>query len=263
MEIKEFNKKLAELNICKEKVDECESILDRYKEAEKNLVYYQEKYREYSSTVKQSKIIAENNDKQLLEINQLNKEIEKFKKLCDDNFMELKRLGRLEKDYIQLENELKTKKDEYFEIVNQKATLSFENETFKEKLRAQDHDFKDKFDEMEFLKATLENKLNVKNAEFIKLSEESKEKIAHLEFEINHNQLKIKDLTEQNTILEEKNKEALNNHQNVYTENLTLKSNIEQLNGLLKGVEAKLDSSKLELKTLSKKYNLKVKQFHI
>ncbi len=66
------------------------------------------------------------------------------------------------------------------------------------------------------------------------------------------------DLKEQQAILEEKLKESLSHNQQLYTENLTIKSTLEQLNAHLKGVESKFESNKLELKTLAKKNSLKV-----
>jgi hypothetical protein len=68
----------------------------------------------------------------------------------------------------------------------------------------------------------------------------------------------VADLKEQQAILEEKLKESLSHNQQLYTENLTIKSTLEQLNAHLKGVESKFESNKLELKTLAKKNSLKV-----
>ena len=183
-ELKEFNKKIAKLNVCKEKVEECEAIMESYREAQKSLAYYQEKHEEAAAVLKEYKLLTETSQQQSLEVSGLHKELAEAHKAAQQNFVELKRLSRVEKDCRRLEDELKQKNAEFFELLDQKTTLAYEIETIKEKLKTREVDLNEKLEQLEFQNVSAENALNVKTAEFLRFIEESTAQTAKLESEV-------------------------------------------------------------------------------
>lgn len=260
MELKENKKNIINLTVCKDKVDECESILENYKKCEKQLAFYQEKYEDYSSTAKEIKILSENNSNQLKKIDSLNIELEKLQATNNDSFLRLKRLNRLEKEKIELEDKIKEINDDFQKLLNEKASLSYEMNNLSKKLKELEFDHKEKSEEHDYKKAILENELSSKEAERLRICEETSQRIEELEVALEDNKLKIEDLTEINTETETKLSELSKVHKQEHQENQTLKIDIEQMKTQLEQTESTLDSTKHELKKITKETNLKINE---
>ena len=124
--MKECNKKIRELSICKDRVDECEFILERYQKAGKDLKYYEDKFVDFTANQREINILTEANDRQIKAISYLNSEITELKAENSQIIFKLKRMNRLEQTKLELEDKIKGMKDEYHKIINNKADLSFE-----------------------------------------------------------------------------------------------------------------------------------------
>ena len=257
-ELKDCNKKIIKLNICKDKVDECDSIMEQYHKAQKDLITYQDKFQEYSSTIKEVKHLTSMNEDYVNKIEDLNKELTDSKAINGENYLKIKRLCRIEEEKVLLDTEIAAQKEEFAKLVNKKSELDYEVSTLGNKLKTQELDYTEKIEEYDNRKAMLENQLNNKQAEFLKLTEETEAQIKDLESQLRENRLKIEETTKQNVSLKSYHTEVVKNKEQTYAENLILKSDIENLKALLNNTESSSESEKLELKKSLKESNLKV-----
>jgi len=251
-------KKNAQLTVSQTKVDECESIIERYHQTEKELKFYEHKFQDYSKIQKEVALLTETNTKHLEAIAELNAQLKHFKDVNDDHHLTLKRLSRLEKTKSDLEEKMATSQDEFQKVADQKVELSYELTVLQKKMRSLETDHQEKIDDYQYKLAMLENELNGKSAELLKLKDESGLKIAKLQTAVDKNLERLKELEESSDELQAANKEATKAQNQLSSENTLLKGEIDNLNLLVKTAEDSLDVEKAGFKKTFEETNIKV-----
>jgi len=254
-------KKNAKLNLAQTKVEECEAILDRYHQAEKELKFYENKFQDYSMLQKEAARLTDTNAKHLEAIAELNAQLHDLKLTNDEHHLNLKRLSRLEQAKLNLEEKIANKEDEFQKVIDQKLELSHEVAVLQKKMRALESDQQEKNDEYEYKLAVMENELNGRTAEFLKLKEESGEKVTKLQAAVDKNLARLKEIEESKDELQAVNKEVAKSHEQLSSENVHLKGEIDSLKLLVKAAEDSLDAEKAGFKKTVKETNIKVNRF--
>ncbi len=249
-------KKNAKLNVAQTKVEECEAILDRYRQAEKELKLYENKFQDYSMLQKEVARLTDTNAKHLEAIAELNAQLhdleltkDDLKLTKDEHLLNLRQLSRLKQAKLNLEEKIANKQDEFQKVIEQKLELSHEVTVLQKKMRALESDHREKNDEYEYKLAVMENDLNGRTAEFLKFKEESGEKVMNLQAAVYTNLARLKELEESKDELQAVNKAVAKSQEQLSSENAHLKGEIGCLNLLVKAAEDSLDAEKARFKT--------------
>ncbi len=121
-------------------------------------------------------------------------------------------------------------------------------------MRSLETDHQEKIDDYQYKLAMLENELNGKSAELLKLKDES----GKLQTAVDKNLERLKELQESSDKLQAANKEATKAQNQLSSENTLLKVENDNLNLLVKTAEDSLDVEKAGFKKTFEETNIKV-----
>ena len=252
--MKETSKKIMAMS--KDKTEECESLMEQFQKAEKESIYYQNKCEEYLASAKDAKYLAGANEALTKEIHSLTKELEEMKSSNSEYYVKMKRLGRIEQEKLELEQQIAVQNEELNKLMAQKYELTHELTGLSKKLKGQEVEFAEKLEELDDRKAMLENELSCKQAEFLRLSEETNATIKELELRMRENE----ELTEKYETLKAKHSELFVNQEQTSYENLSLQKDLETLRAICNETESSIDSERNDFKRCLKETNSKIEE---
>ena len=132
----------------KDKTEECESLMEQFQKAEKESIYYQNKCEEYLASAKDAKYLAGANEALTKEIHSLTKELEEMKSSNSEYYVKMKRLGRIEQEKLELEQQIAVQNEELNKLMAQKYELTHELTGLSKKLKGQEVEFAEKLEEL-------------------------------------------------------------------------------------------------------------------
>ncbi len=144
--MKETSKKIMAMS--KDKTEECESLMEQFQKAEKESIYYQNKCEEYLASAKDAKYLAGANEALTKEIHSLTKELEEMKSSNSEYYVKMKRLGRIEQEKLELEQQIAVQNEELNKLMAQKYELTHELTGLSKKLKGQEVEFAEKLEEL-------------------------------------------------------------------------------------------------------------------
>ena len=149
-------------------------------------------------------------------------------------------------------------KEEWQKIVIQKADLSYQIETLQKKIQTMETAQYDLNDNYEYKLATLGNDLSGKVCELSQLREESCQKLTELQSMLKDMSTKLEEREERLSLLTEANLKLGKIRQQIDSENMDLKSQIENLRMHLKKGEVDLQEENAGCKKALKDANVKI-----